>query len=63
MDSWIERKIKPRLWKFKYKEVLNRKPKQMKGRIKGVQRAIKTNTNTYRLVLKGRRYNVRRKRY
>lgn len=56
MDYWIEKKIKPRLWKFKYTEILNYKPKKLKGRVKARQKATKTGTNTYSLILKGRRY-------
>lgn len=54
-DKWIEKKIKPRLWQYKYTEILYKRPKVLKGKIKGIQRAIKTGTNTYSLILKGKR--------
>lgn len=56
MDKWIETKNKKRHWKFVYTEILNRKPKLLKGKIKATQYAIKTGTNNYNLVMKGRRY-------
>lgn len=55
-DKWLETKVGKRKWRFKYTEVLRRKPRKLKGRVIANQYAHKRNANTYDLVLKGRRY-------
>lgn len=59
MARWIERKVRPRLWKFTYVRVSRYKPR---GKyIKAQQYAIKTGKDTYSLVFKGYQYNRRRR--
>jgi hypothetical protein len=53
MGLWIERKVKPRLWKFRYTYFSPTRP--ILGLIKAKQYAIKVGKDTYRLVMKGRK--------
>lgn len=57
INDWKEIKVGPQKWKYRYEYFRRNKP--FKGNIKKIkadQYAIKSSTNTYNLITRGRRY-------